>query len=595
MANALPFKCYLLTNNEQDKEIRRFTLESDVVGNFTYLKEKVRSVYPQLLRENFSISYIDEEGDKVTVSSDDELVAALMFAKRKDDEPFRLIIQLSGGPKPESVSTPTGSPGNCEGEVHWGVTCDGCQGAVKGFRYKCFQCPDFDLCGRCETAGQHPGHTLIRVAGAMPVSFQAMRNLLNGGTEVPHWRRKHHGRFHHQGHHGWNACSSPGASAEANSSSSAPGCNKGANKPDGKPQCPYKFYMDQAKEAASTIQANHPEYLSNLGNTIASVIEGLGLGLGVASGGSCPRSSSQKPETKKENIAKQEAKPDAKNNKPEAKKEVIIPVILESDGLPASVSIVNPYAQLVDAIAVARAVEMSNANLAAASAAAAQTKATAETAAPKVNAQSGMTSHTGMTAQAPSQVVAEAIAEVVAQAPSQAIAEAVAEAVAEAAASAPPQAVADAIAKAVTEAASAAQAASVQVVEATIVVEGDLSTPQQNEKEAEGVKPRSPRGDSGDWTIVDHGAENSSSVTSTPAEPATQSAGARPKTPPQKPVEQKLPSHPDPFISAALETMLAMGFTNEGGWLAQLLEVKGGDIGKTLDVLQSQFQRRQHF
>lgn len=60
MANTLPFKCYLLTNNEQDKEIRRFTLESDVVRNFVYLKEKIRSVYPQLLRESFNISYIGE-------------------------------------------------------------------------------------------------------------------------------------------------------------------------------------------------------------------------------------------------------------------------------------------------------------------------------------------------------------------------------------------------------------------------------------------------------------------------------------------------------------------------------------------------------
>jgi hypothetical protein len=58
MANSLPFKCYLLTNNGQDKEIRRFALDSDVVGNFTYLQEKVRVVYPQLLRESFTISYI---------------------------------------------------------------------------------------------------------------------------------------------------------------------------------------------------------------------------------------------------------------------------------------------------------------------------------------------------------------------------------------------------------------------------------------------------------------------------------------------------------------------------------------------------------
>lgn len=92
-----------------------------------------------------------------------------MFAKRKDDEPFRLIVQTTAatsGAKPETA-TPSAGTGNCQGEIHWGVTCDGCQGAVKGFRYKCFQCPDYDLCGKCESAGQHPGHILIRVTGAM--------------------------------------------------------------------------------------------------------------------------------------------------------------------------------------------------------------------------------------------------------------------------------------------------------------------------------------------------------------------------------------------------------------------------------------------
>lgn len=47
--------------------------------------------------------------------------------------------------------------------VHEGIICDCCEGSVVGYRYKCFNCPNFDLCHTCEHEKKHSHHLVVRL------------------------------------------------------------------------------------------------------------------------------------------------------------------------------------------------------------------------------------------------------------------------------------------------------------------------------------------------------------------------------------------------------------------------------------------------
>jgi len=70
-----------------------------------------------------------------------------------------------------------------------------------------------------------------------------------------------------------------------------------------------------------------------------------------------------------------------------------------------------------------------------------------------------------------------------------------------------------------------------------------------------------------DWTILD--SAEATAPGSIPA--ATASASIAPSS--------------NPRVADAVQQMMAMGFTNEGGWLTQLLEAKDGDIMSVLEIL----------
>jgi len=160
---------------------------------------------------------------------------------------------------------------------HPGVSCDCCDGPIRGFRYKCLQCPDFDLCTGCERKGNHPGHVMMRIAFPEQ-SRDALRRFASpvGGSPptMPTFpealfglhRGSHHHRFRrgHSGHHHHRAEAEPGCqrngegdSDEGKAPAAGPGCPYGMGKKDMKKwsKCMKKMAHQQQKSAESYARA----------------------------------------------------------------------------------------------------------------------------------------------------------------------------------------------------------------------------------------------------------------------------------------------------------------------------------------------------
>merc|ERR1712154_167659 len=115
-----------------------------------------------------------------------------------------------------------------------------------------------------------------------------------------------------------------------------------------------------------------------------------------------------------------------------------------------------------------------------------------------------------------------------------------------------------------------------QTSSASAEASAEASSGQENEKEAK--KANTPSDDEEEWTVLNDKKEADG-----------QGSSLYPKlteNPPAEIPSAPVASHPDPKIQVALQAMMNMGFSNEGGWLSSLLEAKNGDIGKVLDILQ---------
>ncbi|KDQ15743.1 hypothetical protein BOTBODRAFT_31628 [Botryobasidium botryosum FD-172 SS1] len=91
-------------------------------------------------------------------------------------EPGPIVIHkvYEDEPAPASVSrasTPTPAPPAPAAPVVHFANCDMCDSRIEGDRFKCGECPDYDVCQNCYgiVSDQHPGHTFVKVRGVEDV------------------------------------------------------------------------------------------------------------------------------------------------------------------------------------------------------------------------------------------------------------------------------------------------------------------------------------------------------------------------------------------------------------------------------------------
>jgi len=200
-------------------DIRRVSLDGAL--SVKEITELAKSLFREALPEPFSLKYKDDEGDNVTISCDQELEEA--FRLFQDQGILRLIITSTVRPTPPPKPQPSPAPPGHKSalddlvdafspyieaietqlsdvipkieeqikdifpkieeqfkdvlpkmeetfaqafqkqEVIHPAICDGCNERIRGIRFKCTQCPDFDLCSKCNQLKIHSEHQFQRV------------------------------------------------------------------------------------------------------------------------------------------------------------------------------------------------------------------------------------------------------------------------------------------------------------------------------------------------------------------------------------------------------------------------------------------------
>jgi len=189
------FKIFL--RNGATTEARRFSVDdASVITNFLFMKEKIQTVFPVLREAVYKVTWKDSDNDEITITSDEDLIMAYTEMVTPVKVLYVTVMeQFEGGPGGDFMSR------NEEVRPPSRVVCDVCSKVITTFRYKCLQCPDYDLCADCEHKGNHSRHVMLRVTDVelprcipklMGFVHRSMRKADHHAAKQSFRKEKHH-------------------------------------------------------------------------------------------------------------------------------------------------------------------------------------------------------------------------------------------------------------------------------------------------------------------------------------------------------------------------------------------------------------------
>ncbi|EER11417.1 hypothetical protein Pmar_PMAR011080 [Perkinsus marinus ATCC 50983] len=158
-----------------NSDIVRVRLESSSeCGTCAQVRSYITNTWPLLAQQEFSIYYVDDEGDKCLLNDRSlpdarEVAKEMAVANKKSTPTMELFIDEQNKeetPEPRQSAAPNSFPTF--------ASCDVCgEYPIVGMRHKCNTCADYDMCDACfnaRTPETHdPSHDFAQFPGAPPI------------------------------------------------------------------------------------------------------------------------------------------------------------------------------------------------------------------------------------------------------------------------------------------------------------------------------------------------------------------------------------------------------------------------------------------